>query len=156
MRFRKLSVTALISCLAGLCNVGTTQERPVRKQDLPSAVQKTADEQSKSATVRGYSVEMEKGRKVYEVELRVNNHTKDLLIDSQGNLLEVEEEKAIESLPADVRKGLHAVAGTGEIMKVESITKGDRLVAYEAVVRHGKRRSEIQVGPHGERLARKE
>jgi hypothetical protein len=120
---------------------------------LPAAVQKTAEEQSKDAKVRGYSVEVEKGQKAYEVQLEVNNHTKDVLVDSQGNVLEVEEEQAIETLPADVKKGLEDGAGKGKIVKVESLTKHNQLVAYEAVIQQqGKKKKEIQVGPHGERL----
>jgi hypothetical protein len=151
MQFGKFSIIITVFCFA-FSHSGETQEKPVRKVDLPSAVQKAADLQSKDAKVRGYSVEVEKGQKVYEVKLEVNQHTKDVLLDSQGNLLEIEEEQAIESLPADVKASLNRAAGKGQIAKVESITKHDRLIAYEAVVRHGKSRTEVQVGPHGERL----
>ena len=46
--------------------------------------------------------------------------------------------------------------GTGTIGKIESLTKGGKLVAYEAHVKTGTKRSEIQVGPNGEKLARPE
>jgi hypothetical protein len=36
---------------------------------------------------------------------------------------------------------------------VESLTKNGKLVAYEGHVKTGTRRSEIQVGPNGEKLA---
>jgi hypothetical protein len=42
--------------------------------------------------------------------------------------------------------------GNGKITKVESLTKQDKLVAYEAQVDKNGKRSEIQVGPKGERL----
>jgi hypothetical protein len=151
MQFGKLSIIFTVFCFA-FSLTGEAQEKPARKADLPSAVQKAADLQSKDAKIRGYSIEVEKGHKVYEVMLEVNQHTKDVLLDSHGNLLEIEEEQTIESLPADVKSSLNRAAGKGEIAKVESITRHDRLVAYEAVVRHGKSRTEVQVGPHGERL----
>lgn len=151
MQFGKLSIMLTVFCLA-FSLACETQEKPVRKADLPSATQKAADEQSKDAIVRGYSVEVEKGQKVYEAKLEVNHHTKDVLIDSHGNLLEIEQEQAFESLPADVKESLKRSARNGQIVKVESITKHDRLVAYEAVVRHRKSRAEVQIGPHGERL----
>ena len=156
MRFTKPSIITAICCLIGLTGTAMSQEKPVKKADLPSAVQKTADEQGKGATVRGYSVEVEKGQKAYEVKLVANHHTKDVLIDSRGNVLEVEEEQGIDSLPADVNEGLQAGAGKGRIVKVESLTKHDQLVAYEAVVQQGKKKKEIQVGPHGERLTHPE
>ena len=41
-------------------------------------------------------------------------------------------------------------------MKVESLTKHDQLVAYEAQVTTGGKKSEIQVGPDGGRLTHPE
>jgi hypothetical protein len=41
-------------------------------------------------------------------------------------------------------------------VKVESITKHDRLVAYEAKVLTGTKKSEIQVGPDGKPLDHEE
>jgi hypothetical protein len=55
-----------------------------------------------------------------------------------------------------VQDALKKRAGGGTIAVVESLTKQGRLVAYEAHVKHGIRRSEIQVGPNGEKLKRPE
>ena len=44
----------------------------------------------------------------------------------------------------------------GTIAKIESLTKNGKLVAYEAVVKTGTKRSEIQVGPDGQKLAHPE
>src|SRR5437588_3689102 len=79
------------------------QERRVRMKDLPAAVQQTVREQSKGATIRGLSRETENGKTNYEVELRVNGHNKDVLIDPGGAVVEVEEQVTLASLPAAVR-----------------------------------------------------
>jgi hypothetical protein len=55
-----------------------------------------------------------------------------------------------------VQNGLQAKAGSGKLDKVESITKHDKLVAYEAKVMTNGKRSEIQVGPDGKPLAHEE
>lgn len=132
------------------------QEKKLKKSDLPAAVQKTADEQSKGATVRGYSKETEDGKLEYEMQLTVNGHSKDITMDPQGQVMEIEEEVDIKTLPAEVRAGLEKQAGKATVGKVESLTKRGTLVAYEAQVREGKKRSEIQVGPDGKPLAHKE
>lgn len=132
------------------------QEKRIQKTDLPSAVQKTADEQSKGATVKGYNKEVENGKVEYEVQLLVNGHSKDVSMDEQGNVLEVEEEVSLPSLPADIREGLQRKAGKGTIRKVESLTKHGSLVAYEAQVITAGKRTEIQVGPDGKPLDHKE
>lgn len=131
-------------------------EKHLKKSDLPAAVQKTADEQSQGATVKGYATEMENGKRVYEVELELNGHGKDVTIAADGTVLEIEEEAAMDSLPAEVRDGLKKKAGTDNIAKVETITKNGNLVAYEAVVKSGNKSKEIQVGPNGETLKKKE
>jgi hypothetical protein len=148
---------ALLAILALFCAVSAfSQEKKLKKSDLPAAVQKTADEQSKGATVRGYGQETEGGKIAYEVQLIVNGHTKDVTIDPQGNVMEVEEQVDAKALPAEVREGLQKQAGKATIGKVESLTKHGTLVAYEAQVRQGKKRSEIQVGPDGKPLDHKE
>jgi hypothetical protein len=60
------------------------------------------------------------------------------------------------ALPTAVKEGLTKAAGAGTISKVESLTKGGKLVAYEAVVKTGTKRSEVQVGPDGKKLAHPE
>src|SRR5690349_19597334 len=79
------------------------------------------------------------GKTLYEVELTVSGHSKDVSMDADGKIIEVEEEVAFNSLPEAVRKGLADQAHRGKIGKVESLTKNDKLVAYEAhVVQAGK------------------
>jgi hypothetical protein len=159
MPYKKIVVTASILFFAlpvFFSGLLVAQEKRIQKTDLPSAVQKTADEQSKGATVKGYNKEVENGKVEYEVELLVNGHSKDVSMDEQGNVLEVEEEVGLPSLPAEIREGLQRKAGKGTIRKVESLTKHGSLVAYEAQVITAGKRTEIQVGPDGKPLDHKE
>jgi len=121
-----------------------------------AAVQKAVDAQAQGATVKGFSQEEENGQTYYEAEMIVNGHTKDVLMDPAGAVVEVEEEVALDSLPAAVKDGLQAKVGSGKLVKVESLTKHDKLVAYEAQVRTGSKKSEVQVGPDGKPLDHEE
>jgi hypothetical protein len=132
------------------------QEKKIRRSDLPAAVEKTVASQSQGATIRGFSREIENGQTFYEAEMAVDGHSKDLLVDNSGAIVEVEEQVAIDSLPAPVKEGLQTKAGKGKLVKVESITKHDNLVAYEAQVMTGGKRSEVQVGPDGKSLDHEE
>jgi hypothetical protein len=143
-------------CL-GLTAIAGAAEKKVQKADLPAAVQKTADEQSEGSAVRGYATDKEDGKLEYEVQMTSNGHSKDVTIAPDGQLMEVEEEVALDALPAEVRAALQAKAGKGQIAKVESLTKHGSVVAYEAQVQKpGGKHSEIQVGPHGEKLNHEE
>jgi len=152
--FFMLSLLSLVIAMTALWAVA--QEKKIKRSDLPPAVEKTVVEQSKGATINGFSTEMEKGKKLYEVELTVNGHGKDVSMDAKGNVVEVEEEVSMDSLPADVQAGLKKGARAGTITKIESLTKEGKLVAYEAHVKTGTKRSEIQVGPDGKKLAHPE
>jgi len=84
--------------------------------------------------------------------LTVNGHHRDVLIDTTGTVVEVEEQVKLADVPAVVRDSLRAAAGKGRVTGVESVTKGGRIVAYEARVNtHGKR-SEVSVDPDGKRI----
>lgn len=87
---------------------------------------------------------------------RQNGLSKDVEIDADGKVAQVEEEVAMNSIPAIVQAALTARAAGGKILKVESLTKQGKLVAYEAKVEKAGKRTEIQVGPDGKPLDREE
>jgi hypothetical protein len=144
--------------IAGLAvtTFASAQEKRIQRADLPTPVQKTVDDQSKGATLKGFSRETENGQTLYEAEMIVSGHSKDVLMDPAGTVVEVEEEVAIDSLPAEVRDTLQTKAGKGKLVKVEALSKHDKLVAYEAQIRTGRKRSEVQVGPDGKPLDHEE
>jgi hypothetical protein len=147
------TVAVAVLTLTAIASQAAAQEKKLKRSDLPAAVQRSAAEQSVGARVRGYSTEKENGQDVYEVEMTVHGHGRDVTIAADGTVLEIEEQMALDSLPAAVQAGLRQLAGSGRITKVESLTKRGTLVAYEAQVRTGIKRSEIQVGPDGKKLA---
>ncbi|HEY3972845.1 MAG TPA: hypothetical protein VGM18_07560 [Candidatus Sulfotelmatobacter sp.] len=151
----KIKSFIVIAALA-LSTLILAQEKKIQRADLPPAVEKTLATQSQGATIKGFSEEKEKGQTYYEAEMTVNGHSKDVEMDSTGAVVEVEEQVALDSLPAAVKKGLQAKAGKGKIVKVESLTKHEKLVAYEAKVQTGGKKSEIQVGPDGKPLDHEE
>ena len=128
------------------------QETRIKRSQLPAAVEKTVAKESEGATIKGFAKEIEKGQTFYELELIVDGRTKDVLMDKHGNVVEVEEQVSMDSLPATVQEALKQAAGAGTIGIIESITKNGTLVSYEAHVKHGKKRSEIKVGPNGETM----
>lgn len=147
---------AIATVFGATVAVAEGQEKRIQRSDLPPAVEKTVAARSQGAIIKGFSQEKENGQTFFEVEMTVNGHSKDILVDPKGNIVEVEEEVEFSSLPAEVRTGLQAKAGNGKIVTVESLTKHDKLVAYEAKVQIAGKRSEIQVGPDGQSLDHEE
>ena len=124
---KKLMIVVLLSGMA------FAADKKIEKKDLPPAVQKAADEQTKGAEIVGYGTEMENGKASYEVETKVNGHARDLEFDAKGTLLVVEEETTLDSVPAAAKAEIEKKAAGGKITKVETVTKG-KAVTYEAQV----------------------
>ena len=155
---RSMKMVAIVSALLSTLAVAQEQEheKKIQRSDLPQAVDKTVVEQSKGATIKGFSQEEENGQTLYEAEMVVNGHSKDVEMDQNGSVVAVEEQVQLGSLPQEVRAGLQSKAGSGKIVKVESISKKGQLVAYEAKVMSNGTKSEIQVGPDGKPLDHEE
>ena len=156
MKIIRWQVCAALFCSCTSALRLPAQEKHLKKSDLPAAVQKVADQQSQGATVRGYASETEDGKLQYEVALIVDGHTKDVAIAPDGTINEIEEQVFLDKLPSSVRDALQKKAAPGKIVKVESLTKHDQLVAYEAQVTTAGKKSEIQVGSDGRPLSHPE
>jgi uncharacterized membrane protein YkoI len=155
MRIAQAVKLAAVTCLFLALSV-LAQERKIKRSDLPAAVEQTVAAQSLGGSILGFSEERENGQIFYEAEMTVNGHSRDVLMDAGGLVVEIEEQIAMDTLPTDVQDALHAKSGKGKIVTVESITKHDKLVAYEATIRTKGKRSEVQVDPQGKRLSHEE
>ena len=153
---RASTIWAVIILTTPLASNVASQETSIKRSDLPPGVQKTADVQGKGAIVRGYTSEIENGKKQYEVQLLVKGHAKDVTIDPSGKVLEIEEQVPLEQLSPSVKVALQKRVGHGRILKVESLVKNGKLVAYEAQLIINGKKSEAQVGPNGESLSHEE
>ncbi|HZR32439.1 MAG TPA: hypothetical protein VFA76_11385 [Terriglobales bacterium] len=154
-RTRMLAVAVSLVCLVsfGLLTrvVAQEAEHAVKFEELPKAVQQTATAQLKGATVRGYTAETNKiGHVHYEMEtVTAAGLTRDLLIESTGGVLSIEEEVKMDSneVPATVRETLQKyVKGiNGSVAKLERVTKADGTVlGYDADIQ-----SEVTLNPDG-------
>lgn len=150
-----LTLIGAALCIASLAGQ-EHEKKKMNRSELPPAVEKTVAAKTQGATIRGFNEEQENGQTYYEAKLTVNGHSKDILIDATGAIAEIEEQVDFASLPAAVQNGLQTKAGSGKLGKIESISKHDKIVAYEAKVTTNGKRSEVQVGPDGKPLDHEE
>lgn len=129
-------------------------ETSVKLGDLPPAVQAAVRQQTAEAKLVGLSVEKEKGKTMYEVETKVNGKSRDLLLDPNGAVAEVEEETDLGSIPAPAREAIQKGAGAGKIKKVEKVSAG-KTVSYEAAIRTAANKN-IEVGVNADGSRHKE
>ena len=124
---------ALILVALVLSVVAPGAEKKVKMQDLPPAVQAAVKEQTKSSTLIGLTREVEDGKTFYEAETKVDGHGRDVLFDTAGAVVSIEEEVALDNIPAAAKAAIDKQASGGKVTKVETVTKG-REVYYEAVI----------------------
>jgi uncharacterized membrane protein YkoI len=143
--------TALVTGGFLLAFGAAAAEKKIQMKDLPAAVQRAVQEQSKGATLRGLTKEVENGKTEYEAELTVNGHGKDVAFDSAGKVTSVEEEVPLASIPEAARAALQKAAGAGKVNKVELVTENEKSF-YEAAIRKDGKSTEIQVDASGKTI----
>jgi uncharacterized membrane protein YkoI len=140
----KLLVLLTIAFIAGAA------EKAVAMKDLPPAVQKTVQGQTKGAEIKGISMETEDGKTRYEVETILNGKHHDIVVDPKGVVIEVEDETPIAGIPPAVKATIGRKAVGGRVVLVETVTNGGAVLAYEAeyIDKNGRKR-EVRVKPDG-------
>src|SRR5215471_12930652 len=94
MKISGASTVAVTAMLLFVLPPISARQKRIKCADLPPAVEKSVIENSRGATLRGLSQEREHGRIFHEAELIVNGHSKDVLINSTGAVVEIEEQVA--------------------------------------------------------------
>jgi uncharacterized membrane protein YkoI len=124
-------------------------ETKVQMKDLPPAVQAAVKEQSKDATLKGLTKEVESGATRYEAELRVKGRTRDVTFDETGKILSVEQEVPLATIPMPARDAIQKSIGKGKLLLVETVTEGSTTL-YEAHIRSGGKEIEVEVDANGQ------
>jgi uncharacterized membrane protein YkoI len=136
---------ALVLILSGFA---PAQEKKIKREDLPPEVQKALQKASGGATIVGFAKETEGGAVRYEVEMKAGNHSKDVTFDADGNVVAVEEETTLDSIPAGAREAILKTAGKQKLLKIESVTEAGA-TTYEAHFKSGLRTKEVKVDAGG-------
>ncbi len=123
-------------------------DKPLQIKNLPPAVQKAVQEQTKGAEIKNIVKEVEKGKTMYEVETVVNGKTRDMVFDAAGAMTNCEEEMTLDTIPAAAKAAIEKKAVGGKITKVEKVTEG-KVVSYEAVIDKKGKSSEVAVKADG-------
>ena len=97
--------------------------KSLQLKDLPAPVQKTVQDTLKGGEIKNISKEVEKGVTQYEVESMLNGKHRDFNVDSKGKLIVVEEEVALDSIPAAAKAAIEKKAAGGKLGMVETVTK---------------------------------
>jgi hypothetical protein len=121
--------------------------KSIKQSKLPSAVQRTVEEQSAGATVTGYSSDKVDGVVTYRMDLVAEGLTRGIVMDADGTVLSVEQEVAWSELPADMQKNFENVSSKGKLGAVSTVSTNGSLVAYQALLIVNGERHHVRVKP---------
>jgi hypothetical protein len=129
---RTLTVLFAIVVLCGSSVAQEKKEKSLQLKDLPTAVQKTVEDNLKGGQIKNIGKEKEDGIEQYEVESLLNGKSRDFNVDAKGNLLVVEEATTIDAIPAPAKASTLKKIADGKLGTVETFTKPGQPMMYEA------------------------
>lgn len=132
---------------------GTEPPKPkkVKLEELPEAARECVKRNSTGAKIGKIERVEKDGTIRFEAELKTPNGSKDLLVDQDGTLLEVEEEISLPAVGTTARLAIEKAAEGGKVKKVETVKDGDgKLLYYEVDIEVKGKKSEIKVSPDGQ------
>ncbi len=149
MRNYAIVALSLALAFAMLCtSASVAGEKKLTRKQVPAAVLTAFEKAYPSATVKGYSKEVEKGKIYFEIESMDGKTGRDVLYNADGSVAEVEESMAAADLPSAVSATVSKEYPKGTISKAEKTTRG-KDVTYEVHVLSGKSKHEVVVDPSG-------
>ena len=153
MKISHVVLSATIICLLSVSsrNTSTAGEKKISKKQIPAAVLATFKTNYPDATIKGQSVEIEKGKKYFEIESVDGKTNRDLLFTPDGKISEIEEGMDIGTLSAEMIGTVDKAYPGGKLVKAEKVVRGTN-VTYELHVKVGKKTKEVALDSSGKIL----
>jgi hypothetical protein len=114
------------------------QDKNIKEKDLPGVITKSFKDTYPKAIIIGTSIEVEDGKKMYEIESKDDDLRRDLLYTERGEVFVIEESVVYETLPETIKAALEKRFKKYKFKKGEKVIKGTT-VEYELVIKSGKK-----------------
>lgn len=120
----------------------------IKQSQVPPAVIDSFTQNYPNAEIEKTSKETKNDTTYYEIESKLGKGNLDVLYDSLGNAIEIEQAINEDSIPAKVKNALNQKYPDAEIKKVEKLTKNGQ-VSYEIQLDTKQGEKEITVDKNG-------
>jgi hypothetical protein len=151
--FETLQRLALVAVLSLLMPAVRADEEKVPLDKVPKAVTDAVKAKFPDAKVVGAEKETEDGKTVYEIAIDNKGRKIEVTLTPEGKIVTVEKEITAAELPKVVADALDKKYPKATIKKIEEISKGDKITAYEAlIVTSEKKTLEVSFDPDGKFL----
>lgn len=124
------------------------QEKKISENEVPAPVLSAFHKSYPKAEIKGTNIEIERGKKCYEIESLDGSVNRDILYTSTGKLIEIEETIPASGLPNGAAKSIEGKFPGGNIEKIEKTTSGTAII-YELIVDSKTQKYEVTLNNDG-------
>ena len=156
MKMQYWITTLLVTSLVAFGQVNAN-EKEVNKQQIPKTVLETFEKGYPNAKEVEFEKEMIDGKTVYEVEYKENGREYEILYDSDGMILQMEETLNVKALPEPIAQAISKAYPNATIEDAEKVMKPDGTVTvYEVEIKTGGKKLELELDANGKILKTEE
>jgi uncharacterized membrane protein YkoI len=150
MQFR---VAAILAVIVIAFSQAHASEEVMNKHQLPKAVLEAFEKAYPQANEVEFEKEMIEGKVFYEVEFKENGREYEILYDSEGTILQVEETLDVKALPEPIVHAISKAYPKAIIEDAEKITKTDgTVIVYEIEINAEGKKLELELDATGKIL----
>jgi hypothetical protein len=124
------------------------QEKRIACERVPKAVHAAFEKAFPKAAIHGCATEFEDGKTVFEIASKEGAIGRDVLYNTDGTVIVVEETLAVDQMPDPVQQALRTKFPGAIIARSEKVMR-DGTVLYELRIRHRGKLAEVQFDPGG-------
>ncbi|MCB1060178.1 MAG: PepSY-like domain-containing protein [Calditrichaeota bacterium] len=153
--FRNINIIitmAILLCAGGLSAATAAEpdsEKSISLGEVPAAVLAAFESQYPEAKITGTNQEVKDGQTFFEIESKQGKTTRDVLYLPDGTVQEIEESVLKSELPASATANLRKEFPTGEIQRIEKVTRAG-VAQYEVLMENNDVRMEIVLDDSGQ------
>jgi uncharacterized membrane protein YkoI len=141
------SIYIAAACM--LFGLAAFAQKKLTLKDLPASVQATVQAELKGGEIRNIGKETEDGVAQYEIETIRGGKHRDFNVDTKGELLVVEEETTIDSIPAAAKTAIARKVADGKLGMVELFMRNGETMYEAAYTTKARKKREVLVKADG-------
>ena len=146
-------ITTIAIILLIVFGQANADEKEVSKQQVPKTVLEAFEKAYPNAKEIEFEKEIIDGKAVYEVEFKENDREYEVLYDSDGVIVQIEETLDAKALPESIVQAISKAYPKATIEDAEKVMKPDgTVIAYEVEIKSEGKKLELELDANGKIL----
>lgn len=146
-------ITVVLVTLLVAFGQANASEEDVSKHQVPKAILEAFEKAHPNAQEVEFEKKMVGGKTAYEVEYMENGREYEILYDSDGVILQIEETLDVKALPEPIAQAISKAYPKATIEDAEKVMKSDgTVIVYEVEIKAEGKKLELELDANGKIL----